>query len=117
MNIGFIVGESEKHQMEISFDQSTGDLHMLMDGTSVLHDLARLTKDLIKHYELSIGALEKHLLALELTYGRDLDEPASRAVPRLSLAVSPVAPPEAVPDGLALSGTDNILSVSASASV
>ena len=117
MNIGFVVGEFERHQMEISFDQKSGDLRMLMDGTPVLHELARLAKEPVQHYELSIGALEKHRLALDLTYGSEREEPGSAVVPRLSLAVSPVAASDVAPDSLPLSATDNILVASTSASL
>ena len=118
MKIGFIVGTLEQHQMELSFDQATGDLRILLDGSPVLQDTPRLAKTPIKRYELSIGEYEKHSLALQLTYGDEPgigDEPGARAIPRLSLVVRPVAVPAAVPESRGLHGTDNLFAASAAA--
>jgi hypothetical protein len=91
MKIGFVVGEIEQHQMELSFDQQSGALLIMMDGTQVLKDSPRLTVKTAKSYELSIGQEEKHRLALQLTYGGDQDDEIGYpAIPRLSLMVSPV---------------------------
>jgi len=117
MNIGFIIGETEQHEMELSFDQITGDLCMLMDGTQVLHEMPRLANDPVQHYELYVGDGEKHRLALQLTYGGEPDEPSPHAVPRLSLVVTAVAPQDVVPEGLGLNGTDSLLAASTAARV
>ena len=115
MNIGFIIGQAEQHEMELSFDQTTGDLRMSMDGTQVLHEMPRLAKDPIQHYEFYVGDGEKHRLALKLTYGDKPDEPSLHAVPRLSLVVTAVAPQDLVPEGLGLNGRDDFLAASAAA--
>ncbi len=91
MKIGFIVGEIEQHQMELSFDQKSGDLLILLDGTQVLQDSPVLSEEPSKTYELSVGDAEKHTLALELTYGDQPIEAGIASVPRLSLMVSPVS--------------------------
>ncbi len=87
MRIGFTVGEIERHEMELSFDQASGDLLVTMDGTQVLQDSPVLSIEPIKSYELAVGECEKHKLALQLTYGL---EPGFPATPRLSLMVSPI---------------------------
>ncbi len=68
MKIGFTVGEVEQHQMELSFDQPTGDLRITMDGTPVLQDTPTVVRGPAKRYELRIGQREKHKLALQLTF-------------------------------------------------
>lgn len=90
MKIGFTVGEIEQHQMELSFDRSSGDLRILLDGTQVLQDSPALTIEPVKCYELSIGEQEKHLLAFQLTYGDETEAAGLEAIPRLSLMVSAI---------------------------
>ncbi len=68
MKIGFTVGEVEQHQLELLFDQPTGDLRIMMDGTPVLQDTPTLVRGPVKRYELKIGQREKHKLALQLTF-------------------------------------------------
>lgn len=68
MKIGFTVGEVEQHQMELLFDQPTGDLRITMDGTPVLQDTPMVVRGPAKRYELKIGKREKHKLALQLTF-------------------------------------------------
>ena len=68
MKIGFTVGEVEQHQMELLFDQPSGDLRIMMDGAQVLQDTPTLVMGPIKRYELKIGQREKHRLALQLTF-------------------------------------------------
>ncbi len=68
MKIGFTVGEIEQHQMELSFDQPSGDLSVMMDGAQVLRDKPRRRKGPVKRYELQIGEREQHKLAVQLTF-------------------------------------------------
>jgi hypothetical protein len=120
MKIEFIVGTQEQHQMELSFDHRKGDLRILMDGTPVLQDSPRLAHNSVKHYELNIGDCEKHTLALQLAYG---DEPGigeepgapTHAAPRLTLAVSPVAPQGVVPESLKFDGANSLFAASTAA--
>jgi hypothetical protein len=115
MKIGFIVGENERHEMELSFDQSTGELRMLMDGIQVLQDAPRLAKGPVKRYELAVGEGEKHWLAVQLSYGDEPDDEELRRLPRLSLAVSATAPQDTIPQGLPLHRTDSLLAAGAPA--
>lgn len=112
MNIGFIVGTLEQHQMELSFDQTTGDLRILMDGAPVLEDSPRLARNPVKQYELYIGSGEKHKLALQLTYA---DGPGIQPVPRLGMTVTPVGEAGIVPQSLALNGAATVFNASAAA--
>lgn len=88
MKIGFIVGEMEQHQMELSYDQPSGGLRLMLDGTEVLQDSPTLTFEPAKLYELRVGEQEKHLLAFQLTYGDQAEEPGSGVTPRVSLKVT-----------------------------
>ena len=88
MKIGFVVGQTEQHEMELSFDQASGDLLVLMDGTQVLQDSSALAVEPIKSYELSIGDTERHMLALQLSFGDDLASAGLPAAPRLSLRIT-----------------------------
>ncbi len=88
MKIGFIVGEMEQHQMELSYDQPTGDLRLTMDGLQVLRDSPTLSFEPVKLYELSVGDQEKHLLTFQLTDGDQEEEPGAGVTPRVSLKVT-----------------------------
>ena len=83
MKFDFTVGEIEQHRMELSFDQTSGDLTILMDGTQVLADSPKLTTEPVKCYELNIGEGEQHKLAFMLSRTDDSDEPGLLGVPRL----------------------------------
>ena len=86
MKIGFIIGETERHQMELDFDQTSGDLTILMDGAQLLHDSPRWPTEPSKRYELSIGDKEKHKLALQLTFGDEPGLVGFPPIPRLMVA-------------------------------
>ncbi len=88
MKIGFVIGEMEQHQMELSYDQPSGDLRLVMDGTEVLQDSPTPAMKPVKSYELSVGEQEKHLLTFQLTYGDQAEEPGSGVTPRVSLQVT-----------------------------
>jgi hypothetical protein len=90
MRIDFTIGELEQHQMELSFDQTSGDLRILMDGTQVLQDSPVLTTEPIKCYELSVGECEKHTLAFRLTYGNEPDDTELQAMTKLRLMVTAI---------------------------
>ena len=83
MKIDFTVGEIEQHRMELSFDQMSGDLTILMDGTHVLTDSPKLTSEPVKCYELNVGEGEPHKLTFKLSRADDSGEPGLLGVPRL----------------------------------
>ena len=43
MNFSFGVGEREKHQVDFSFDQFSGDLKILVDGSQVVKDFRMIS--------------------------------------------------------------------------
>ncbi len=95
MKIDFTVGEIEQHQMELSFDQASGDLRILMDGTQVLQDSPAIATEPISYdYELSVGDEERHKLAFQLAFGEmpcEFCDAGMQAMPRLSLMVSAIS--------------------------
>ena len=94
MRIDFTVGELEQHVMELSFDQISGDLRILMDGAQLLQDSPAITAAPVS-YELSVGTEERHTLALQLAYGQeeaDRLHPVPLTIPRLSLMVTALRP-------------------------
>ena len=86
MKIGFVIGETEQHQMELTFDQLTGDLTILMDGTQVLQDSPAWAAQPTQSYEFSIGDAEKHRLAFQLSYGHEPTGLGTPLVPRLKVS-------------------------------
>jgi hypothetical protein len=83
MKIGFTVGEIEQHDMELSFDQTSGDLLIMMDGTKVLQDSRALAIEPIRRYEINVGD--------------DPMETSPGTTPRLSLMVTAVGEHGIVP--------------------
>ena len=65
MQIDIAIGAPEKQQVESSFDQTSGDLIVVMDRNRALQAKRG------KAYGLSVGECEKHTQALQfqLTYG------------------------------------------------
>ena len=90
MRIDFTVGDLEQHLMELSFDQGSGDLRIMMDGAMLFQDVPAITVEPVS-YEFSVGNEERHRLAFQLAYGQEEGDrlhPAPLAVPRLSLMVT-----------------------------
>jgi len=91
MRIEFTIGGTEPHQMQFSFDQTFGDLIIVMDGVQVLQDSAKLAREAVKSYELSVGDCEKHRLAFQLMYGDGLDDTGLEPISKTRLAVTAIA--------------------------
>jgi hypothetical protein len=65
MQFEFNVGTQEQHKVHFSFDQFSGDLKILVDGTPVMQDLRLLSLSLVKRYEFNVGTQEPHKVAIE----------------------------------------------------
>ena len=65
MQFSFIVGAHEKHQVDFSFDQFIGNLEIKVDGQRVVKDFRMLSLFLTKRYEFTVGAQERHQVAIE----------------------------------------------------
>jgi hypothetical protein len=56
----FPVGESERHIVHFSFDQSWGFLTISVDGNPVIRDWRLISFSLTKQYRLTVGEKERH---------------------------------------------------------
>ena len=65
MQFSFMVGVSEKHRVDFSFDQFIGNLEIRVDGQPAVKDFRMLSLSLTKRYELTVGVNEKHHVAIE----------------------------------------------------
>ena len=65
MQVSFMVGVNEKHQVDFSFDQTWGNLEIRVDGQPAVKDFRMLSLRLTKRYELTVGENEKHQVAIE----------------------------------------------------
>jgi hypothetical protein len=65
MQFSFIVGESEKHQVDFSFDQFVGNLEIRVDGQPVIKDFRMFSLSLTKRYDFIVGVNERHQVAIE----------------------------------------------------
>jgi hypothetical protein len=71
MKFNFTVGDKERHQMEFSLDQSSGDLKILLDGRPVVKDVRTISYEPVKHYDLDVGRGEKHKVSFTVAYDRE----------------------------------------------
>ena len=65
MQFSFIVGTSERHQVDFSFDQMTGNLEIRVDGQTVVKDFRLFSLSLTKRYEFTVGNQERHQVVIE----------------------------------------------------
>jgi hypothetical protein len=65
MQFSFMVGVTEPHQVDFSFDQFIGNLEIKVDGQTVIKDFRIASLKLTKRYELVVGVNEKHHIAIE----------------------------------------------------
>jgi hypothetical protein len=65
MQFSFIVGISEQHRVDFSFDQFIGNLEIKVDGQTTVKDFRIASLKLTKRYELVVGVNEKHHVAIE----------------------------------------------------
>ncbi len=61
------VGDAEKHQMHIYFDQVFGELGIQVDGRNVAQDWRQFSFHRTRRYEFSVGTSETHEVVVELT--------------------------------------------------
>jgi len=65
MQFSFMVGVSEQHRVDFSFDQFIGNLEIRVDGQPLVKDFRMLSLKLTKRYEFVIGTQEQHQIAIE----------------------------------------------------
>lgn len=65
MQFSFIVGTTEKHQVDFSFDQMIGNLEIRVDGQTAVKDFRMFSLSLTKLYEFTVGNQERHQVVIE----------------------------------------------------
>lgn len=65
MELNFVVGEREKHDVHFSWNQMWGGLKIAVDGIDVVSTVRILSFSLVKTYEFTVGVEEKHTVRIE----------------------------------------------------
>lgn len=65
MQFSFMVGLSEQHRVDFSFDQFIGNLEIKVDGQTAIKDFRITSLKLTKRYNFIVGVNEKHHVAIE----------------------------------------------------
>ena len=65
MQFSFMVGLSEQHRVDFSFDQFIGNLEIKVDGQPAIKDFRIASLKLTKRYDFIVGVNEKHDVAIE----------------------------------------------------
>jgi hypothetical protein len=65
MNFSFVIGVTEQHRIDFSFDQFIGNLEIKIDGQPLIKDFRLLSLKLTKRYEFEVGINEKHQIVIE----------------------------------------------------
>ena len=60
-----MVGITERHRVDFSFDQFWGRLKIKVDGLPVVEEVRTLSASLTKRYDFVVGVAEKHHVAIE----------------------------------------------------
>lgn len=60
-----MVGITEPHRVDFSFDQLGGRLEIKVDGVPVVDEVRTLSASLTKRYDFVVGVAEKHHVAIE----------------------------------------------------
>jgi len=61
------VGDEEKHELHVQFDQVFGQVRIEVDGKSVAQDWRHFSFHRTRRYEFSVGTGETHDVVIELT--------------------------------------------------
>lgn len=65
MQMGFYVGQYERHHVSFSFDKFWGRLTIAVDGQSVVDNVRMFSLDLVKVWEFPVGYNERHVVRIE----------------------------------------------------
>jgi hypothetical protein len=65
MTFAFQVGDREKHAVSFHFNQLWGNLKISVDQKPLIKDFRIVSLKLIKSYEFSVGAEERHSVKIE----------------------------------------------------
>ncbi|HEY5838850.1 MAG TPA: hypothetical protein VIT19_07430 [Pyrinomonadaceae bacterium] len=65
MQFSFMVGITEPHRVDFSFDQFGGRLEIKVDGISIVDEVRTISVSLTKRYDFVVGLAEKHHVTIE----------------------------------------------------
>jgi hypothetical protein len=65
MQFSFMVGITEPHRVDFSFDQFGGRLEIKVDGLPIVEEIRTVSASLTKRYDFVVGVAEKHHVAIE----------------------------------------------------
>jgi hypothetical protein len=65
MQFWFDVGTHEVHRVAFSFDKVWGRLVITVDGRPAVDQIRMFSVQLVKRYELTVGAQERHHVVIE----------------------------------------------------
>jgi len=65
MQFSFMVGITEPHRVDFSFDQFAGRLEIKVDGIPIVDEVRTLSVNLTKRYDFVVGLAEKHHVTIE----------------------------------------------------
>lgn len=65
MQFSFMVGITEPHRVDFSFDQFGGRLEIKVDGVHVVDEIRTVSASLAKRYDFVVGLAEKHHVTIE----------------------------------------------------
>lgn len=65
MQFQFVVGYTEPHHVDFSFDQFGGRLVIAVDGVPVVNELRFASLRRTKRYDFAVGVVERHTVAIE----------------------------------------------------
>lgn len=63
--MSFEVGETERHQVQFSFNKFWGNLSITVDDTNIVRTVRIASLDLVKAWEFDVGATEQHHVRIE----------------------------------------------------
>jgi hypothetical protein len=63
--MSFEVGESERHQVQFSFNKFWGHLSITVDDTNIVRTVRIASLDLVKTWEFDVGVDEQHRVRIE----------------------------------------------------
>jgi hypothetical protein len=73
MELGFVVGYQERHQVVWSFNKFWGVARIYVDGVQVLRKIEMFSVKLVKEYQIQVGQNETHVVMVtkerKLFYG------------------------------------------------
>jgi hypothetical protein len=65
VQLSFPVGTTQRHQVVFLFNKFWGNLRITVDGTDIVRTVRVASTDLVKRYDVVVGATEQHHVHIE----------------------------------------------------